>query len=143
LHQEITSTFQLEIVSAEREIFSGPAKKLFVTAIAGEMEVLDKHAPLLTTLEPGPVWVQNEKDEEEAFVIFGGFLEVQPHITTVLADSAVRGVDIDEQAALSAKQNAESLMHRQGGEKVDYQMVHKQLVEALAQLRVIRRLRGL
>lgn len=136
------STFQLEIVSVEGEIFSGKAQKLFVAGINGEMEILDGHAPLLTSLQPGPVWAVREDGTEEAFVIFGGFLEVQPHVTIVLADSAMRATDIDEQAALQAKKHAEDLIHKRGKGKLDYSAVHKELALALAQLRVIRKLRS-
>lgn len=136
------STFQLEIVSVENEMYSGLAKKLHVTGVEGEMEILDGHAPLLTMLEPGPVWVVDANDQEQAFVIFGGFLEVQPHITIVLADSAMRAVDIDEEAALQAKRNAEDVIHKRGKGVIDYHAVHKELALALAQLRVIRKMRG-
>lgn len=139
----MASLFQVDIVSIEQEMFSGKAQKLFVTGSYGEMEIWDGHAPLLTSLEPGPVWVVDESGNEEAFVIFGGFLEVQPHVTIVLADTAIRAVDIDEQAAEQARQHAENLMHKSGSGEIDYQAVHKDLALALAQLRVVRKLRGL
>ena len=138
----MANLFQVEIVSAEQELYSGKAKKLFVTGVSGELEVLDNHAPLLTSLESGPVFVVDELGNEEAFVILGGFLEVQPHVTIVLADSALRAVDIDEQAAKDAKKHAEDAMSKRTAGTVDYQAVHKELALALAQLRVVRKLRG-
>lgn len=139
----MANSFQVEIVSIEQEMFSGKAQKLFVTGAYGEMEIWDNHAPLLTSLEPGPVWVVDEAGNEEAFVIFGGFLEVQPHVTIVLADIAIRAIDIDEQAADEARKHAESLMHKHDAGEIDYQAVHRDLALALAQLRVVRKLRGL
>jgi len=136
------NTFRVEIVSAEEEMFSGMAKKLFVTGISGEMEVLAGHAPLLTALLPGPVWVVRDNDAEEAFVILGGMLEVQPKVTIVLADSVMRASDIDEAAALASKKNAEELLQKHGPGHLDYSKVHHELVLAMAQLRIIRKLRN-
>lgn len=136
------NTFRVEIVSAEEEMFSGNAKKLFVTGVLGEMEILANHAPLLTSLLPGPVWVLREDDEEDAFVILGGFLEVQPKVAIILADSAMRATDIDEAAAMAAKKSAEALIARHGSGQIDYSKVHNELILAMAQLRIIRKLRG-
>lgn len=136
------NTFRVEIVSAEEEMFSGMAKKLFVTGVSGEMEILAGHAPLLTSLLPGPIWVVHEDDKEDAFVILGGILEVQPKITIVLADSAMRAGDIDEAAALASKKNAEDLLNKYGPGHLDYSKVHHELVLAMAQLRIIRKLRS-
>lgn len=133
--------FRLEIVSAEEEIFSGSARKLFVTGIEGEMEVLSGHAPLLTSLAPGPVWVVREDEKEDAFVILGGMLEVQPKVTIILADAAMLANDIDEVAAMNAKKQAEDLISKHSGGKIDYAKAHNELVLALAQLRIIRKLR--
>lgn len=133
------SCFQLEIVSAEGEIFSGAARKLFLTGVEGELEILLNHAPLLTSLAPGPVWVVREDYQEDAFVILGGMLEVQPQVTIILADAAMRASDIDEAAAVGAKKNAEDIIHHGG--KVDYQKAHNELALALAQLRILRKLR--
>ncbi len=134
--------FRLEIVSAEGEIFSGTAQKLFVTGAYGEMEILAGHAPLLTSLMPGPVWVIREDEQEEAFVILGGMLEVQPNVTIVLADAAMRATDIDEAEALAAKKSAEDSISRRGAGQIDYSKVHNELVMAMAQLRILRKLRG-
>lgn len=133
--------FRLEIVSAEEEIFSGLAKKLFVTGIEGEMEILLGHAPLLTSLAPGPVWVVRDDDKEDAFVILGGMLEVQPDITIILADAAMLASDINEITAMNAKKQAEDLIGQHTGGKIDYVKAHNELALALAQLRIIRKLR--
>lgn len=134
-------TFQLEIVSAEGEIFSGEARKLFVTGTQGELEILTGHAPLLTALAPGPVWVVRGDKKEEAFVILGGMLEVQPKVTIILADAAMKASDIDEAAAVNAKKNAEDLFSKHKGGKIDYARAHNDLALALAQLRILRKLR--
>lgn len=134
--------FRVEIVSAEAEMFSGQAKKLFVTGTYGEMEILANHAPLLASLVPGPVWVLREDDQEDAFVILGGILEVQREVTIILADSVMRATDIDEAAALSAKKVAEDLLSRRGAGSIDYSKVHNELILAMAQLRIIRKLRS-
>ncbi len=136
------NTFRVEIVSAEEEMFSGMAQKLFVTGAYGEMEVLANHAPLLTSLVPGPVWVLREDNQEDAFVILGGMLEVQPKVTIVLADSAMRATDIDEAAAMAAKKAAEDVISKRGAGQIDYSKVHNELILAMAQLRILRKLRG-
>ena len=99
------------------------------------------HAPLLTSLAPGPVWVIREDNKEEAFVILGGMLEVQPGVTIILADAAMRASDIDEAAAMGAKKKAEDLIGNKSAGKIDYMKAHNELALALAQLRVIRKLR--
>ncbi len=135
------NSFRVEIVSAEAEMFSGSAKKLFVTGVYGEMEILAGHAPLLSALVPGPVWVVREDDTEDAFVILGGLLEVQPKVTIILADAAMHATDIDEAAALAAKKAAEDLISKRGAGNIDYSKVHNELALAMAQLRIIRKLR--
>ena len=116
-------TFRVEIVNAEQEMFSGQATKLFVTGALGELEVLAGHAPLLTTLTPGPVWLSKPGGEEEALVILGGILEVQPGVATILADAAIRADDIDSAAAMAAKRSAEAALagHEQ---EFDYELDH-------------------
>jgi F-type H+-transporting ATPase subunit epsilon len=136
------NSFRLEIVSPEGLLFSGLAKKLFVTGTLGELEVLAGHAPLLTSLEPGPVWIVKDNDEEEGLVIFGGMLEVQPEITIVLVDAAVRAKDIDEAAAKEARRIAETaILKRENG--LNYAKAHADLNVAIAQLRVVRKLQSL
>ena len=134
--------FQVEIVSPEKAaLFSGAVVKLFATGIMGELEILANHAPLLTTLGPGPVWVEKADQQEYSLVIFGGILEVQPKCTTVLADAALRADEIDEDHALKVKEQAEkAIRDRQAG--LDYAKANAELVAALAQLRIIRKIRG-
>lgn len=136
------NSFQLKIVSPEAELFSGYAQKLFITGILGELEILTGHAPLLTVLEPGPVWIVTDKGEEEGLVIYGGMLEVQPNITIVLADAALRAKDIDEAAAQAAKQTAEQAIsnHEDG---LNYAKAHKELTLAIAQLRIVSKIKSL
>lgn len=136
----MVNTFQVEIVTPEMEVFSGKARKLFLTGLMGELEILPNHAPLLTTISPGPVWVEKESGEEESLVIFGGMLEVQPLVTTVLADTVLREGDIDENKAKLAKEQAEkAIAMQQVG--MDYAEVHSQLAAAVAQLRIMRKLK--
>lgn len=139
----MANCFQLDIVSLEEEIYSGPAVKLFVTGVDGELEILYHHAPLLTKLIPGPVWVELANGSEEAFFISGGMLEVQPNSTSVLADTAIRATDVDEQAALEVKLATEKALQEAGGDKggFDYQAAHSRLSTAAAQLRLIKKLR--
>lgn len=134
--------FRVEIVSAEEEMFSGNAFKLFATGTYGELEILANHAPLLTSLLPGPVWVSREDNQEDAFVILGGFLEVQPKVAIILADSAMRATDIDEAAATAAKKAAEDMIAKRGSGHIDYSKVHSELALAMAQLRIIKKIRG-
>ncbi len=111
----MANTIQVDIVSAEGEIFSGAATMVFAPASMGEIGIAPRHAPLLTTLKPGEVRVQTPDGNEQYFYVGGGALEVQPHLVTVLADTALRAKDIDEAAALAAKQRAEEALQGQGG----------------------------
>jgi len=134
-------TIHVDIVSAESEIFSGLAETIIAPAIQGEVGILPRHAPLLTQLKPGVVHVKKGDDkEEETFYINGGMLEVQPHKVTVLADTATRAHDLDEAAALEAKQRAEKLLSDKQTD-IDYAKAQAELVEAMAQLQAIERLR--
>jgi len=135
-------SFNLEIVSPEEQLFSGYAQKLFVTGVMGELEILSGHAPLLTSLNPGPVWIVKENGEEEGLVIFGGMLAVQPDITIVLADAALRAKDIDEAAAKEAKIITEqAIFNRESG--LDYVKARADLNLVLAQLRIVRKIQSL
>jgi F-type H+-transporting ATPase subunit epsilon len=136
----MASTIHVDIVSAEGEIFSGEATWVFVPGSQGELGIAPRHAPLLTTLKPGVVRVQTSDEEEQTFYVSGGALEIQPHVVTVLADTAVRAHDLDEAAALAAKQRAEDAM-RERTDKVELAEAQGQLVRALAQLLAIERLR--
>lgn len=133
-------TMHVDIVSAEEEIFSGKARMVFAPAVMGEVGILPKHTPLLTQLRPGEVRVQTEDGGEDFFYVSGGMLEVQPYTVTVLADTAVRAKDIDEAAAVAAKQRAEQALKDRKSD-IDYAKAQAELVEAAAQLQAIQRLR--
>ncbi len=133
-------TIHVDIVSAEEEIFSGTANMVFAPAEMGEVGIAPRHTPLLTRLKPGEVRVQVEGKEEQFFYVSGGMLEVQPHVVTVLADTAVRARDLDEAAALKAKEHAERAMKDRKSE-FDFAKAKVELAEAMAQLRTIKKLR--
>jgi F-type H+-transporting ATPase subunit epsilon len=136
----MTKTIRCDIVSAHQEIFSGEVAMVFATGIAGELGITPRHAPLITQLKAGPVRVQDEAGEEQFFFVSGGILEVQPHIVTVLADTAMRGEDLDKAAAEAAKAEAErELADHQGG--MDIAQAQSKLLEAVAQLRAMEHLR--
>ncbi len=133
-------TIHVDIVSAESEIFSGAAEKVFASAEMGEVGILPRHAPLLTRLKPGEIRVVLSADEEETFYVSGGILEIQPHTITVLSDTAQRASDIDEAAAVAAKERAEQAMKDRKGE-ADYASAEVELAQAVAQLRAIQGLK--
>ena len=133
-------SFHVDIVSLEAEIFSGAVEKLFVSGEMGELEVLNGHAPLLTSLKPGPIWIVRPNGQEEVFYTSGGIIEVQPKSTTVFAYTALRAKDVDEAKALEAKKRAEQQLSRKGAE-IDYAQAQSQLAEAMAQLRALEKLR--
>lgn len=135
-----TAKLRIDIVSAEHEIFSGPADMVFATGIMGELGIAPGHSPLLTALKPGNIRVQRENQPEEVFYISGGMLEVQPFVVTVLADTALRASDIDEAAALAAKENAEKLLAQKSSE-IDFARASSELAEAIAQLQAVRKLK--
>lgn len=132
--------FHVDIVSAEAEIYSGPATMVFAPAEMGEVGIAPRHAPLLTRLVPGEVRVQTQGGEEYSFFVSGGMLEIQPHIVTVLSDVALRAKDIDEAAALQAKENAEKALADKQTE-FEYAKAQAELAEAVAQLRTLEKLR--
>lgn len=133
-------TMHVDIVSAEREIFSGTANMLFAPAEMGEVGIMPRHTPLITRLKPGEVRLQRPEGQEDFFYVSGGLLEVQPHVVTVLADTAQRAADIDEAAALAAKRQAEEALQDRES-KMDYARAQAELAEAIAQLRAIQRIR--
>ncbi|WP_428356908.1 F0F1 ATP synthase subunit epsilon [Methyloprofundus sp.] len=133
-------TIHVDIVSAEKEIFSGLAEMVFAPAELGEVGITPRHAPLISKLNPGEVRVKVSEKETQEFFVSGGLLEVQPHLVTVLADTAIRAKDIDEAAALEAKAKAEEALDDRSG-KIDYATAQAQLAEAMMQLRALDRLR--
>ena len=136
----MSKTIRCDIVSAHEEIYSGEAAMIFATGLVGELGISPRHAPLITQLKPGPVRVLQPDGEEAFFFVGGGILEVQPHIVTVLADTAVRADDLDAAAAVRAKEEAErELQDRTGGMEVAE--AQAKLAEAIAQLQALERLR--
>ena len=135
-----TVTLRLDIVSAEKEIFSGQTSMVFVSGEMGELGIAPGHAPLITSLKPGIVRALLSNDQEEVFYFKGGMLEVQPFIVTILADTVVRAHDIDEAAALQAKAQAEQMLSNKLTD-VDFAKATAELAEAIAQIRAIQKLR--
>ena len=134
-------TMHVDVVSAEEEIFSGPATMLFAPGVMGDLGIMPRHAPLLTRIKPGEVRIQTAESEEEmVFYVSGGMLEIQPSAVTVLADTALRAKDIDEAAALAAKERAEKMLADQKDD-VDYAAASAELAEAMAQLQAVQRLK--
>ena len=135
-----TKTMQLEIVSAEAAVFSGKVEMIAVTGGMGELGIYPGHRQLLTTLKPGQLKAILDGGKAEVFYISGGMLEVQPEIVTVLADTALRAADLDEAAALAAKEEAERVLaDRKAG--LEYSRAMTELAEAAAQLRAIHMIR--
>lgn len=135
-------TLRVDIVSAEKEIFSGEAEMVSITGELGEIGVTPGHAPLVTSLRPGNVRVLKSSQQEEIFYVSSGMLEVQPYVVTVLADTAIRAKDIDEAAAVEAKERAEKKLSEKGTE-IDFAKANAELVEALAQIKAVQQLRKL
>jgi len=136
----MSMTIHIHIVSAETEIFSGTANMVFAPAEMGEVGIAPRHTPLLTRLKPGEVRVQMEGQDEQFFYVSGGMLEIQPHVVTVLADTAIRATDLDEAAAIRAKERAERAMDDRQSD-FDYAKAQAELAEAVAQLRTINSIR--
>jgi len=135
------SSIQVDIVSAEGEIFSGEAEMVIAPAKMGEVGITPGHAPLLTELRPGELRVQVPDSDELFFYVTGGILEVQPHLVTVLADSALRGEQLDEDAALKAREQAEQALAG-ATKKADLEHARLQLVEAAARYQAAQKLKG-
>ncbi|NNF68014.1 MAG: F0F1 ATP synthase subunit epsilon [Gammaproteobacteria bacterium] len=133
-------SIHVDIVSAEGEIFSGEAVMVYAPALLGEIGIAPRHAPLLTILKPGEVRLETADGEELFFFVSGGAIEVQPHMVTVLADTAMRAKDLDEAAALEARQRAEDALHQREGE-IDLAAAQGELAAAMAQLKTIQKLR--
>lgn len=137
----MAATFQVDIVSAENEIFSGEATMIIASAELGAVGIAPGHTPLITRIKPGEIRVQLPEGEEELEIyVSGGILEVQPYVVTVLADTALRAEDIDEAAAQKAKEEAEAALAGNAGD-IDYAAVQTQLAEASAQLQLIKKIR--
>ena len=134
-------TIHVDIVSAEGEIHSGVAAMVYAPAEMGEVGISPLHSPMITRLAPGDVRVESEAGAMEHYYVSGGMLEVQPHVVTILADTAIRARDLDEAAALEAKRRAEDALAGQTAE-FEYAKAQAELAEAVAQLRAIKNLRG-
>ncbi|MGD8808857.1 MAG: F0F1 ATP synthase subunit epsilon [Gammaproteobacteria bacterium] len=135
------SVIRVEIVSAEGEIFSGDAEMVFAPAQMGELGIAPRHAPLLTNLKPGELRVQTGDGEERFYYVTGGILEIQPYLVTVLADSALRGDELDEEAALAARERAREVLAGRHDE-IDIAQAQTELVEAEARYRAAQKLKG-
>jgi F-type H+-transporting ATPase subunit epsilon len=136
----MSMTMHVDIVSAEEEIYSGTATMVFAPAEMGEVGIAARHTPLITRLKPGEVRVQSQDGEELSFYVSGGMLEVQPHVVTVLSDTAMRAKDLDEAAATEAMERAERAMADKRSE-FEYAKAQAEFAEAVAQLRTLRKLR--
>ena len=137
----MANTIQVDVVSAEEQIFSGQAEFVALPGEAGELGIYPKHTPLITRIRPGAVRLQVAGGGEEFVFVAGGILEVQPNGVTVLADTAIRGGDLDEAKALEAKKQAEELMLNKES-KIDYAKAQAEMAAAIAQLAAIQKLRS-
>jgi F-type H+-transporting ATPase subunit epsilon len=133
-------TIHCDIVSAEEEIFSGRVTMVSATGTIGELGIMPGHAPLLTGIRPGPVRLKMDNGEEEVFFASGGYLEVQPGVVTVLADTALRAEDIDEAAAAEAQASAERMLSDQTAD-IEFSAAAAALAEAMARQRTVAELR--
>jgi F-type H+-transporting ATPase subunit epsilon len=134
-------TIHVDVVSAEESIFSGLAEMVVVPGTEGELGIFPRHAPLLTRIKPGSIRIKKpDTEKEELIYVSGGMLEIQPGVVTVLADTAIRGADLDEARALEAKRAAEEAMKNQLSD-IDYAQAQSELLEAIAQLHAIQKIR--
>ncbi len=134
-------TVHVDVVSAEEQIFSGLAEVVVVPGEMGELGIYPRHTALLTRIKPGSVRIKRpDQEQEELIYVSGGMLEVQPSVVTILADTAIRGADLDEARALEAKQAAEEAMKNRSAD-LDLAQAQAELAEAIAQLRAIQQLR--
>ncbi|MDE3739414.1 MULTISPECIES: F0F1 ATP synthase subunit epsilon [Pseudomonas] len=133
-------TVHCDIVSAEAEIFSGLVEMVIAHGNLGDLGIAPGHAPLITDLKPGPIRLVKQGGEEEVYYISGGFLEVQPNMVKVLADTVLRAGDLDEAAAQESLKAAEKALHEKGAE-FDYSAASARLAEAAAQLRTVQQIR--
>lgn len=133
-------TMHIDIVSAEVEIYSGTVTEVYAPAEMGEVGIMAHHAPLITKMKPGEVRIVKQNGEVESFFVSGGILEVQPHVVTILSDTALRAADLDEAAALEVKTRAEAAMADKKTD-LDYVRAKAELIEAVAQIETIKKLR--
>jgi len=136
----MANTIQVDIVSAEEQIFSGEAYMVYAPAMMGEVGIAPRHTPLISPLKPGEIRLDMGDGKEEFFFISGGILEVQPHLVTVLSDTAIRADDLDEAAAIEAKQRAEEALADQKSD-LDVAKAKAELLAAAAQIAAIKKLR--
>jgi F-type H+-transporting ATPase subunit epsilon len=137
----MANTVHIDVVSAEASIFSGEAEFVVAPAGAGEVGIYPNHAPMITTIKPGALRIKLADTAEETVIyLSGGMLEVQPGVITVLADTAIRGADLDKAKALAAKEAAEEAMRNRTSD-IDYAKAQAELAEAVAQIQAIERLR--
>jgi len=137
----MANTIHVDVVSVESQIYSGDAEFIVLPGIEGELGIYPRHAPLFTQIKPGALRIKvPDRAEEELLFVQGGFVEVQPHAVTVLADTAIRAKDLDEVKALEAKRAAEEAMQNKTS-KEEIAMAEAELASAMAQLEAIRRMR--
>ncbi len=136
----MASTIQVDIVSAEEQIFSGEAQMVYAPAVMGEIGVAPRHTPLITPLKPGEVRLDMGDGQEEFFFISGGIIEVQPHLVTVLSDTAISAHDLDEAAAIQAQKRAEEALADQQSD-LDVAKAKAELAAAAAQIAAIKKLK--
>ena len=136
----MANTIHVEIVSAEEQIFSGEAEMVYAPAIMGEVGIAPRHTPLISPLKPGEVRLDMGDGKEEFFFISGGILEIQPHMVTVLSDTAIRADDINEAAALEAKKRAEAALEDQKSD-FDVAKARAEIASAAAQIAAIKKWR--
>ena len=136
----MANTIQVDIVSAEEQVFSGEAYMVYAPAVMGELGIAPRHTPLISPLKPGAIRLDLGDGKEELFFISGGILEVQPHLVTVLSDTAIRADDLDEAAALEAQKRAEAALVDQKGE-LDIAKAQSELAAAAAQVAAIKKIR--
>ncbi|MEO8204350.1 MAG: F0F1 ATP synthase subunit epsilon [Betaproteobacteria bacterium] len=137
----MANTIHVDVVSAEEQIYSGEAEFVVLPGEAGELGIYPRHTPLITRIKPGTVRIKPEGGgEEELIFVAGGILEVQPKVVTVLADTAIRGQDLDEAKAIEAQKRAAEAIHDRSG-KIEYAKAAAELAEAAAQIAAIRKLR--
>ncbi|TAM06655.1 MAG: F0F1 ATP synthase subunit epsilon [Paraburkholderia sp.] len=136
----MAATIKVDVVSAEESIFAGQAKFVALPGEAGELGILPGHTPLITRIRPGAVRIVGEDGDEEFVFVAGGILEVQPGAVTVLADTAIRGKDLDEAKAAEARKRAEEALQN-AGSNIEYATAQAELAYAVAQLAAIQRLR--